>query len=291
MLGLCLPKDPSEGVSILELTMIGWTTLRVVIIALVTEQFCAFAFVSSPSCVGTRAVRNGRDAGPHHPQPQIFTSSNNLNAAKFLTVPSASRHSVVTTRLNAFGFFGRDPEEEQFEQEPLYPEVVVIEPDFRLALLFLSVGGLFHFLPVLLLGPIFTLLGVFFLIQTLCFRFVFDETSFELVTILPNGQLNSLDSFDNVFVGGANRWDTDRIFNYDFFPKGWIDGPVGPITVYFKEDQTPPEFWDEGPGKFANDPAKIEAGQALPGQVHFFAAIANAEQLREEFERRGCKRI
>jgi hypothetical protein len=52
---------------------------------------------------------------------------------------------------------------------------------------------------------------------------------------------------------GATRWDTETIINYDFFPKGWIDGPVGPILVYFKETQTPADSWNEGPGKLASD--------------------------------------
>jgi hypothetical protein len=90
---------------------------------------------------------------------------------------------------------------------------------------------------------------------------------------------------------GATRWDTETIINYDFFPKGWIDGPVGPTLVYFKETQTPADSWNEGPGKLANDPDKIASGAAAPGQVHFFPAVCNAQQIRDEFAKRNCRKI
>ena len=73
--------------------------------------------------------------------------------------------------------------------------------------------------------------------------------------------------------------------NYEFFPKGWIDQPQGPILVYFKETQTPADQWDVGPGKMANENAPVK------GQVHFFPALCDAKQLREQFKARGCKQI
>jgi hypothetical protein len=91
-------------------------------------------------------------------------------------------------------------------------------------------------------------------------------------------------------VGGANRWTYDSFVNYDFFPKGWIDQPQGPILVYFKETQTPSDMWNEGPGKSANSEEKIAAG-AVPGQVHFFPALCDTNQLRAEFEKRGCAKL
>ena len=40
--------------------------------------------------------------------------------------------------------------------------------------------------------------------------------------------------------------------------------------------------WNEGPGQFD------EVGG---GQIHFFPAIANCKELKEQFEIRGCKKI
>jgi hypothetical protein len=174
---------------------------------------------------------------------------------------------------------------------------VTIEPDFRVAGLFLLLGGVLDTVPYvqLTLGPLVTLLGILFFVQTCRLRFQFDEdNNFQLVTVNPfTGQL-ATDVGDNVIVGGANRWACDSFVNYDFFPSGWIDddaNPVGPILVYFKETQTSPEQWNQGPGQAANDPDKIDGGLAVPGQVHFFPAVANGQQLRAEFERRGCARF
>jgi hypothetical protein len=72
-----------------------------------------------------------------------------------------------------------------------------------------------------------------------------------------------------------------------------MDGPVGPILVSFKEEtQTPADSWNEGPGKLANDPDKIASAAAQPGQVHFFpAVVCNAQQIRDEFAKRNCRKI
>ncbi|KAL7581527.1 hypothetical protein ACA910_022094 [Epithemia clementina (nom. ined.)] len=211
------------------------------------------------------------------------------------TTTNDVNQATTTTSLNAF-FFGKEREDKKSIKAKPKAEPVIIEPDFRVALLFLSVGGLLDLLFgfSFLLGPLVTLLGCFFLFITFRFRFVFDETSFSLAQVKSSGGGGDGDldaPGENIIVGGENRWATSSIFNYDFFPQDWMDGPTGPILVYFKEDQTPKESWNEGPGKFANDPAKIEAGIARPGQVHFFPAIANTQQLREEFAKRGCKKI
>mmetsp|Transcript_34213 Transcript_34213/g.62922 ORF Transcript_34213/g.62922 Transcript_34213/m.62922 type:complete len:93 (+) Transcript_34213:26-304(+) len=63
-----------------------------------------------------------------------------------------------------------------------------------------------------------------------------------------------------------------------------------PILVYFKETQTPEEFWNVGPGEQANSEEAIAKG-AVPGQVHFFPAIANTEDLIKGFEEHGCANI
>ena len=85
------------------------------------------------------------------------------------------------------------------------------------------------------------------------------------------------DSGENFVVGGANRWSYDSFVNYDFFPNRGL-----PILVYFKENQTPREKWEEGPGKLDK-----KGG----GQIHFFPAIANVRQLKEQFALRGCAKI
>jgi len=222
------------------------------------------------------------------------------------SVPSRT----TTTALSGFGdlkgivdFFNKKDPLAKLEQEPIQPkfDTVVIEPDFRCAALFLGAGVLLDTIPYInvTLGLFTTLLGILFLVQTFRIRFLFDESALELVTVSKSagkggdddGQPQFQSSGENVIVGGANRWETKSIVNYDFFPKGWIDGPIGPILIYFKETQTSPEFWNDGPGQSANDPAKIAAGQAVAGQVHFFPAVCNAQQMRSEFERRGCGKL
>lgn len=111
-------------------------------------------------------------------------------------------------------------------------------------------------------------------------RFVFDDTSFELKTT-GNNASESDDALgssgENFVVGGKNRWDYDTFVNWEFFPN--VDTP---LLIYFKETQTPEENWSEGPGKLDK-----KGG----GQLHFFPAIANAQQLKEQFEIRGCAKI
>jgi len=176
-------------------------------------------------------------------------------------------------------------------------ETVVIDPDFRVATLFLSIGVLLDTLPYLALGlgPLVTLLGVLFLVQTFRIRFRFDSDGYFELLSSSKGEDNLQSTGENVVVGGANKWATDTIVNYDFFPKGGLfdteTGLIGPILVYFKETQTPSDSWNEGPGKTANDPEKIATGKAVPGQVHFFPAVCNGKQIRAEFAKRGCGKI
>lgn len=115
-------------------------------------------------------------------------------------------------------------------------EKVIIGKDFRLSAIFLIGGILLDNIPYLqvTLGPIVTLLGVLFLVQTFRLNFVCDETSFSLEGTSSDGTVG-----ENIVVGGENRWTYDSFVNYDFFPAGWIDQPQGPILVYFKETQTP----------------------------------------------------
>jgi Protein of unknown function (DUF3119) len=173
------------------------------------------------------------------------------------------------------------------------PPPVVIDRDYRVAVVFLVTGLLLDLIPYVqfLLGIPLTLLGLLFLVQTYRVRFVFDEEN--NLSIRIGDELK--ESGENVVVGGANVWNCDTIVNYDFFPKGWIDNtfPLDiPILVYFKETQTDASMWDQaGPGKTANDPVKIAAGTAVAGQVHFFPAVCNAQQIRNEFVKRQCGKI
>lgn len=107
------------------------------------------------------------------------------------------------------GVFGKQRQGTKEEVEPTLPDVV-IDPDFRLAGIFLTAGLILDSIPYiqLVLGPLVTVLGVLFLVQTFRIRFVFDSTSFELK------QGDSLeDTGENVVVGGANRWTYDSFVN------------------------------------------------------------------------------
>jgi hypothetical protein len=151
--------------------------------------------------------------------------------------------------------------------------------------IFLGLGLVLDTIPYLqiTLGPVVTLLGILFLVQTFRLRFVCDGTSFSLQNTVK-------ESGENIIVGGENKWTYDSFVNYDFFPNGWIDQPQGPILVYFKETQTPSDKWMDGPGAKANSDEALANG-AKPGQVHFFPAICNCKQLRAEWERRGCQKL
>jgi hypothetical protein len=192
-----------------------------------------------------------------------------------------------------FDIFKPKENQVQAEPEPVYYDPVTISPDFRVAAAFLAAAFLLDNIPYiqLTLGPIVTLLGLLFLVQTFRVRFVFNEKNqLEIATItnILTGELS--DPGENVVVGGANAWGCDTIVNYEFFPA--IDSsPVGPILVYFKETQTDKESWNEGPGNLANSEDKVKSGQAVPGQVHFFPAVCSTEQIRDEFKKRGCGKV
>lgn len=185
--------------------------------------------------------------------------------------------------------FAKDflPSNKEAEPEPEPLPDVVVDPDFKLAAIFLVAGVLLDTIPYiqLTLGPFVTLLGLLFLVQTFRVRFSFDQEAFELL-----GGGGSEKSGENIVVGGANRWNYDTFVNWEFFPKGWEDQPQGPILVYFKETQTPSDKWQEGPGAKANSEEAIANG-AVPGQVHFFPALCDCQQLKEEFQKRKCAKL
>jgi len=53
-------------------------------------------------------------------------------------------------------------------------------------------------------------------------------------------------------------------------------------STSFETARPKKDKWDEGPGKLDK-----KGG----GQVHFFPAIANAKQLEEQFQSRGCAKV
>eukprot|EP00547_Thalassionema_nitzschioides_P010014 CAMPEP_0194224248 /NCGR_PEP_ID=MMETSP0156-20130528/37002_1 /TAXON_ID=33649 /ORGANISM="Thalassionema nitzschioides, Strain L26-B" /LENGTH=233 /DNA_ID=CAMNT_0038955711 /DNA_START=57 /DNA_END=758 /DNA_ORIENTATION=+ len=210
----------------------------------------------------------------------VPSSRNNNGVSSFAKQHSSLLASPFDQIANFF-----TPTQEKQEPEVFPP--VVIDPSFKLSGIFLASGIALDFIPYiqLTLGPFVTLLGLLFLVQTFRIRFVFNESDFELRL---GDSLN--ESGENVVVGGENRWSYDSFVNWEFFPKGWVDKPQGPILAYFKETQTPSDKWDEGPGKSANSAEALAKG-AVPGQVHFFPVLCDAQQLRAEFEKRNCAKL
>lgn len=109
---------------------------------------------------------------------------------------------------------------------------------------------------------LFTLFGAFIAFQTYTLRFTSDSTSFALV------KADGSSTGENVVVGGENKWAYSTFTNYDFLPSESF-----PILVYFRETQTPI-------GARETVPLVIDEAE---GQVHFFPAISNVEQLKKEF--------
>ncbi len=95
-------------------------------------------------------------------------------------------------------------------------EEIVIEKDFRLSAIFLGGGLLMDQIPFLqvTIGPIVTLLGILFLVQTFRLNFVCDDTTFSL----QDTSQEEASVGENIVVGGENRWTYDSFVNYDFFP-------------------------------------------------------------------------
>lgn len=152
---------------------------------------------------------------------------------------------------------------------------VIIDSDYTLAAAFVVIGiailvadsnvdGLSFV--VAFGGGFITLLGVLFAVQASRIRFIFNEQYFEIKTVDKtitdsSGKAIVLkESGENFVVGGANRWAYTTFVNWKFFPSLDI-----PILVYFKESQT------IKPDGTNND-----------GQIHFFPAVANCKQLREQ---------
>jgi len=153
-------------------------------------------------------------------------------AQSFAPIPSISRgrqNNVVASSTPSLSMssnpleglmssvFGTKEEKKEATPEPSLPNVV-IEPDFKLAGIFLGLGLLLDTIPYiqLVLGPLVTVLGLLFLVQTFRIRFTFDSEAFEL----KSG--NDLkDTGDNILVGGANRWTYDSFVNVSIIMAAW----------------------------------------------------------------------
>jgi len=166
-------------------------------------------------------------------------------------------------------------------------DLEVITPSYELAIGTLALGSVFG-LPnsplknkftAFLAGIPLLLFALFIAFQTTTLRFTFSDTNFTLV----KADMSSTGT--NVVVGGENSWTYDSFVNYDFFPSRSF-----PILVYFKETQTSEDMWNVGPGEQANSPEAIAKG-AKPGQVHFFPAIGNVEEIATGFEKHNCGKI
>jgi hypothetical protein len=118
------------------------------------------------------------------------------------------------------------------------------------------------------LALVFTLFSAFLAFQTTTLRFAFDDDSFYLVK-------NDGSSFENVVVGGENKWKYSSFQNWDFLPSEDF-----PVLVYFKEDETPLANREEAPTFLLPD--------TLPGQAHFFPAISDAKMLKAGFTEHNC---
>ncbi|KAL0552780.1 hypothetical protein IC582_011905 [Cucumis melo] len=124
-------------------------------------------------------------------------------------------------------------------------ETVIPDPDYRIPIVLLGAAGGLAYTDNLLAAVPIGLLGLLLLVQATRVRFVFNNEALE---VKIGDEL--VDSGENAFVGGKNRWKYSTFVNWELW---W---PSFPILVYFKETQTKPE-----------------------GQVHFFPVIFNGKQL------------
>jgi len=130
--------------------------------------------------------------------------------------------------------------------------------------------------PFGLLALIFTIFSLFIAFQTTTLRFGFDDDSFSLV---KSGSGGTPLVEENIVVGGENKWKYTSFQNYNYLPSSKF-----PILVYFREDQTPIENREE-------IDASILQVDTLEGQVHYFPAISNTQQLTNEFQKHNCAHI
>merc|ERR1712032_1609602 len=128
--------------------------------------------------------------------------------------------------------------------------------------------------PFGVLALLFTAFAAFVIFQTTTLRFGFNENSFSLVKSDGTSLVR-----ENVVVGGENKWKYSSFQNYGYLPSSKF-----PILVYFRETQTPLENREDVD-------VPILKLDDLDGQVHYFPAISNTNQLTEGFTIHQCSHI
>jgi NIMA (never in mitosis gene a)-related kinase len=220
---------------------------------------------------------------------EVFNTSTLSPSPSLLTIAGVC--SVILAAVGAYWRRVRAPSPEEyvpFAADPHNSQLamaavsgkkqqdVVISPSYNLAAGTAGLAALLAALPgsgvADVPAGIAALLATLFGVQAGRVKFCFDSQALELKI---GDDLEN--SGENIVVGGANRWAYRSFVNWDIFPNRQF-----PILVYFKENQTPEEKWAEGPG------ALDKVGG---GQLHFFPAVCNVEEICEQFESRGCAKV
>jgi len=241
--------------------------------------------------IGLLLLQASHAFAPSSNVAKLSPTQNNLPKA------TGARVTLAPQQMSSspFDFLGSlFPQQSKEPAEPEKPKIpdVVVSSDFTLSYVFGAIGlfiiltspsGTFPGPPTVIgtiQGGLNILFASFLAVQAQRIRFVFDEKAFELKNVdVGSSEEDVLKaSGENFVVGGANRWDYDSFVNWDFFPSADY-----PILVYFKETETSEDKWNEGPGGLDKS--------GIGGQIHFFPAIANVKQLKEQFELRGCASI
>lgn len=171
----------------------------------------------------------------------------------------------------------------------------IVDRDYSLPLAMLGVGFWLVLFgpaggasnPIDLIGGVFHLwFGSFIGKQTMKTRVVFNRDTFELKSVsnkvlglAPDKSLVKKE-LKNYVLGTENKWKYDTFVNWDFFPSIQF-----PVLVYFKETQTPENQQIKG------SIGLRQMDRRKNGQMHFFPAFMNVNQVREQFESRGCKKV
>jgi len=234
----------------------------------------AFVVVSTTNAVAPTSNRNynANINVNDNVVPSTMTTTHSKSS-----LPSASASSLSSTSLAAVVGVGGGLE--------------LVDPSYNLAIGTFVIGLGSGFLedlrdknneklltakPFGLLALLFTIFSLFIAFQTTTLRFGFDDDSFSLVKSGSGGtQLVE----ENIVVGGENKWKYTSFQNYNYLPSSKF-----PILVYFREDQTPIENREE-------IDASILQVDTLEGQVHYFPAISNTQQLTNGFQKHNCAHI
>lgn len=137
------------------------------------------------------------------------------------------------------------------------------------------------------IGSQFALFGAICALQAYRLRFIVTKDGYFTIknvssepgsgTFKKSGKAELEDWGENYVVGGKNRWALKKFINYKFFPNEFF-----PVLVYFKEVQTSKDKWDMGIGVL---------DKRGNGQMHWFPAICNCLELRDEWQKRGVKKM